>query len=789
MRILKLTIASLVLLIGLLPAGGGEAPGYVQAARMTEGSLAQVTPSVTQAEEAVSLPEGASAGWWAGVQEDIGRTEYQVTWQDHTYLPDFPAAYQAPNRAQNLRTYFTPEGIRAIPRTGDGATWEWGLTLTGYGYEGAIQPVAPATLSAEGDRIEYRRGGLTEWYVNDERGLEQGFTIDAPPVGIPGGKGAGYLVLQMAVTGDLSPSLTEDGLAIELTTQGGVRVLRYGSLYAEDAAGRRLPAYLAVAASTISVLVDDGSTIYPIVVDPLVTSPGWTAESDQVGTWFGISVGTAGDVNGDGYSDVIVGAPAYHNPEGDEGRVFVYHGSAAGLSATANWTAESDQVNAFFGISAGTAGDVNGDGYSDVIVGALFYNNGEDDEGGAFVYHGSAEGLSATADWTAESDQASAQFGTSVGTAGDVNGDGYSDVIVGADRYGNGQSREGRAFVYHGSATGLSATADWTAEGDQAGAEFGSSVGTAGDVNGDGYSDVIVGAYLYDNGETDEGRAFVYHGSATGLSVAADWTAESDQAGARFGHSVATAGDVNDDGYSDVIAAELPSRAFVYHGSATGLSATASWTAEGEQTDGGDGYSAARFTTSVGTAGDVNGDGYSDVIVGASGYDNGETDEGGAFVYNGSAAGLSVTANWTAESDQAGAQFGRSVGAAGDVNGDGYSDVIVGAYHYDNGESDEGGAFVYHGSAPDLPTPEALVEELIVELESLDLPKGIENSLVSKLQGALRSLERGKGDTAIKQLIAFINHVNAQSGKKIADADADDLSASAQQIIELVEGG
>ena len=103
-------------------------------------------------------------------------------------------------------------------------------------------------------------------------------------------------------------------------------------------------------------------------------------------------------------------------------------------------------------------------------------------------------------------------------TAGDVNGDGYADVIVGAFGYDNGQADEGRAFVYHGSAGGLSGSAAWTAESDQAGAWFGSSVATAGDVNGDGYADVIVGAPYYDNGQTDEGRAFVYHGSAGGLS-------------------------------------------------------------------------------------------------------------------------------------------------------------------------------------------------------------------------------------------------------------------------------
>ena len=240
----------------------------------------------------------------------------------------------------------------------------------------------------------------------------------------------------------------------------------------------------------------------------------WTAEGDQASANFGFSVGTAGDVNGDGYSDVIIGAYNYDNGETNEGRAFVYQGSAAGLSATADWTVESDQAGARFGYSVGTAGDVNGDGYSDVIVGAFAYDTGESDEGWAFVYHGSATGLSVTADWTAESDQASARFGYSVGTAGDVNGDGFWDVIVGALYYDNGEDSEGRALVYQGSATGLSATSDWTAESDQASALFGYSVGTAGDVNGDGYSDVIVGAIYYDNGETDVGGAFVYHGVA-----------------------------------------------------------------------------------------------------------------------------------------------------------------------------------------------------------------------------------------------------------------------------------
>ena len=189
----------------------------------------------------------------------------------------------------------------------------------------------------------------------------------------------------------------------------------------------------------------------------LSTTPNWEAVSDQAKAGFASSVHSTGDVNGDGYSDIIVGAPLYDNGEADEGRVFVYYGSAAGLSSVVNWTAEPNQTNAKFGTSVSGAGDINGDGYSDIIVGAPFYDNVEANEGRVFVYYGSATGLLADANWTAESNQMDANFGTSVSCAGDVNDDGYSDVIVGAPYYTNGESAEGWAYVYYGSATGLSA--------------------------------------------------------------------------------------------------------------------------------------------------------------------------------------------------------------------------------------------------------------------------------------------------------------------------------------------
>ncbi len=663
-----------------------------------------------------AAPADVPADWWAGVRKQIADAEYEVTWQSQTPLADLESSWQAPNRAHGFRTYFTEDGIRVIPR-GAGATdeapggtvsWEWSLRLARWGRAGGpARALEPPRLHVDSNRVEYRYGDLVESYVNDRRGLEHGFEIAKAPGPQDRVAGSESLVrLDLALGGTLQPLVSADGQAIDFATPGGAKVVHYAELHVEDALGNVLRSWMEGFSEAglrgVRIVYDDAGAAYPVTVDPLATSPAWTAEGDQVAARFGTSVATAGDVNGDGYSDVVIGAYNYDNGQADEGRAFVYHGSAAGLSASPVWTAESDQANAGFGFSVATGGDVNGDGYADVIVGAASYDNGQADEGRAFVYHGSAAGLSATPTWTAESDQPSAFFGFSAATAGDVNGDGYTDVVVGGPIYSNDEVVEGRAFVYHGSAAGLAASPAWTAEGNQASAQFGGSVATAGDVNGDGYSDLIVGAFLYDNGQTDEGRAFVYHGSAAGLTAGPAWTAESDQANAHFGESAATAGDADGDGYSDVIVGAKDydngqtdeGRAFAYRGSAAGLLASPAWTAESDQAN-------AKFGTSVATAGDVNGDGYADLIVGAGSYDNGEADEGRAFAYHGSPAGLAASPAWTAESNQTDA-FLRQVATAGDVNGDGYADVIVGAPFYDNGQTDEGRAYVYHGSAAGL---------------------------------------------------------------------------------------
>lgn len=155
-----------------------------------------------------------------------------------------------------------------------------------------------------------------------------------------------------------------------------------------------------------------------------------------------------------------MGVSNYTNGETLEGAFFIYHGSATGIITTAAAMDESNQVNAQLGSSVSGAGDVNGDGYSDVIIGAPLYDNGETDEGIFVLYYGSASGISTTAAEMVESNQSGASFGQSVSGAGDVNRDGYSDVIVGASGYDNGQSNEGTAFVYLGNGGGNHAAAN-----------------------------------------------------------------------------------------------------------------------------------------------------------------------------------------------------------------------------------------------------------------------------------------------------------------------------------------
>jgi hypothetical protein len=450
----------------------------------------------------------------------------------------------------------------------------------------------------------------------------------------------------------------------------------------------------------------------------LSTNYDWSHEGAANGDRFGTAVHTAGDVNNDGFADILIGAPQYTHLVYREGAAFVFHGGGYGLGTAPDWIAGSGLQGASFGSAVSTAGDVNGDGYDDVIIGAEEYQvsfegvSGTPPSGAVFVYHGSPDGLGTTWTWKVLAEADRIRFGAAVSTAGDVDADGYDDVIVSAPHFerDDGPENEGRVYLYRGGPTGLSITPAWTYECNQYVGLCGASLDAAGDVNGDGFADIVIGAPNCAATTEGAGCALVFLGSETGLQPTPDWVVDGPHSGALFGKAVAGAGDVNGDGYDDILVGAPGTTldalepevgaAFLFFGSADGPGLTPDWTTYGLE-------SYDQYGFALHRAGDVNQDEYGDVLVGAfyMGDSNDlerKPDEGAAYLFIGGPAGLGTQPAWSAYGGKADARFGYSLGTAGDVDGDSADDILVGAPYYKFDESTVvGKAFAFYSQGPD----------------------------------------------------------------------------------------
>lgn len=428
----------------------------------------------------------------------------------------------------------------------------------------------------------------------------------------------------------------------------------------------------------------------------VIADPVGEAVADR----FGGAVHVGGDFNGDGFEDVLVGSSLNDAGGSNAGRVHVFFGGVE-MDDIPDLVLTGEATNDLFGSSVSNAGDLNGDGSDDIIVGAPFHDAVTGvDAGKAYVYYG-GPGLDNVADFFLVGVSAGDNFGSAVAGVGRVNGDAIDDVLVGAPGNDDAGRDMGRAYLFFGG-TPPNTVPDVIYSGIELDGFLGQSLAGASDVNNDGFDDVIIGA----PGREDfgfgsrVGHAFLFLGGASPNNVS-DATMTEEAPEDNFGLSVSGAGDVNNDGFCDWIvgaptndtASRNAGRAYLYFGSAAPDNvADVFFNGDGRED---------RFGVAVSGGGDINGDGFSDILVGASKEDSGGLNAGRVYLYYGSMTPDNVS-DMEFDGEAGGDDFGIRVSCGGNVNG-GDDDFAVGAPLNDNGGADAGRAYIYSGDSPPVP--------------------------------------------------------------------------------------
>ena len=450
----------------------------------------------------------------------------------------------------------------------------------------------------------------------------------------------------------------------------------------------------------------------------------------------GYSVAIAGDVNGDGYDDLLIGARTNNAGGGGAGQTYLIFGKASGWaidavlsSADASFWGEEPSDGS--GMCVAGAGDVNGDGFDDLLIGANGNDAGGANAGQTYLIFGKASGWAmdtdlSNADASFWGENAADDSGRYVAGAGDVNKDGYDDILIGAATNDDGGTDAGQTYLILGKASGWAmdkslGTANASFIGESANDYSGRVGPVTGDVNGDGFDDILIGAFGDDDAGNGAGQAYLIFGKASG------WTMDDDlsNSDASFwgedstdyaGSAVSGAGDVNKDGFGDILIGANgdeeggggdSGQVYVIFGKASGWSNDVSLSTSNAS------YLGESFSNLLGSmvasAGDVNGDGFDDILMSAYRNSAGGSDAGQTYLVLGKASGWamdvsagSVDASFIGEST--GDFSGDGIAGNGDVNGDGRDDILIGAPVNAEGGSFTGQTYLIFPDLNSVPT-------------------------------------------------------------------------------------
>ncbi len=452
---------------------------------------------------------------------------------------------------------------------------------------------------------------------------------------------------------------------------------------------------------------DDDTTGVP--VEPLAAAHAkivGEAADDHAGS----AIDSAGDVNGDGLDDILVGAEQESSAMLYAGAAYLLYSPLGGTvdlsAADAKLTGEQTDDRA--GAAVAGLGDADGDGIGDIAIGAYRNYSGGEAAGAVYVLYGPVNGDASLEDADAKlAGEAEGDWaGSAVARAGDVDGDGLGDLAIGAYRESSAATWSGAVYLVYSAPSGEVSLADADAKftGESDTDQAGAAVAGAGDVNGDGFDDVVVGAMGADAGSA-HGAAYLIYGPVFGVQSlsAADAKLTGEIVADYAGGAVSLVDDVDGDGRDEVLvgakfedtAAGNAGAAYLTHGSVWGVTdlgaADAKLTGEAP-----DSYAGS----AVAGVGDVDGDGDGDFLVGASGDSSQGIISGAVYLLTGGLSGTSSLAGATvklvgeADNDWA----GWAVSTAGDCDADGLGDFLIAAPREDSGGMDAGAVYVYYGA-------------------------------------------------------------------------------------------